>query len=74
MDKPLKIVVMDGAFDDLDQDEIDGIMEELQELVESGELMENSTPVDMDALAIEDPKMFKLLSEAMDTLLGRTLH
>lgn len=61
MDKPLKLVIMDGAFDGLDQDEIDDIMVEMQQMIDSGELLEQSTPVDMDELAEEDPELYALL-------------
>ena len=74
MDKPWKIVVADGAFDGLSQEEIDELMADMEQMIESGELFENSEEVDMEQLAIDDPELYKKLSETLDMELPRTLH
>ena len=47
--KKLKIVYAEGCFDDLaeemTQEELDALTAELKEMVESGELFENSEPL-----------------------------
>ena len=47
--KKLKIVYTEGCFDDLaeemTQEELDALTEELQEMVESGELFKNAEPL-----------------------------
>jgi hypothetical protein len=48
IDKKLKIVFEEGCFDEMDdmtQEEMDDLIAELQEQLESGELFENATPV-----------------------------
>lgn len=46
--KPMKIVFMEGCFDDFDgtQEELDELIAHITELAERGELLENSTPID----------------------------
>lgn len=47
--KKLKIIYEEGCFDDLaeemTQDELDALTEEIEAMVESGELFENSEPL-----------------------------
>jgi hypothetical protein len=74
MDKPWKIVVADGAFEDLSQEEIDEIMAEMESMIESGELFENAEPLDMDQLAIDDPELHEKLSASLDMMPDRVLH
>lgn len=74
MDKPWKIMVADGAFDGLDQDEIDEIMAEMESMIESGELFDNAEPLDMDQLAIDDPELHEKLTASLDMLPDRVLH
>lgn len=47
-DKSLKVVFEEGCFDSFDgtQEELDAIVAEVQRLVESGELLENSVELD----------------------------
>jgi hypothetical protein len=73
--KDVKVVVLDGALDDLDPDEVNEVMAAFQEAIESGTLMEMSEPVDMDELADEDPELYKLLMEKLEALDNKpTLH
>jgi hypothetical protein len=57
--KPLKIEFAPGAFDNFDgtQEELDGLMAEIHRMFASGELMENSRPLDMDELFEEEPEV-----------------
>jgi len=47
--KKLKIIYEEGCFDDLaeemTQEELDALTEELEEMIESGELFKNATPL-----------------------------
>ena len=70
---PMKIEIAPGAFDGLDQDEIDEIMAEIQALADSGDLLNESVPVDMDELAEEDPELYRLLL-ARRADINPTLH
>ena len=55
--KPMKIVFAEGCFDDFEgtQEELDELVAHIQELAESGELLEKSTPVDLDELGYDTP-------------------
>lgn len=65
--KEMKIVFAPGCFDDFDgtQEELDEFVAELQRLVESGEIFEKSTPVDIDELLDEmsDEEVEEFLNE-----------
>ena len=54
----IKIEFMPGCFDTFDgtQEELDEFMVEIQRLVESGEIFEKATPIDIDELLDEDPE------------------
>ena len=60
--KPMKIVFMEGCFDDFDgtQEELDALVAQLTEWAESGELLERSVPVD-DLEEIEDEVLEEIL-------------
>lgn len=70
----MKIEIAPGAFDGLDQDEIDEIMAEIQALADSGELMESSSVVDMDELAEEEPELYRALVSRLADIKPQTLH
>ena len=59
-EKKVTITFAPGAFDNFDgtQEELDALMAEIQRMAESGELEENSIPLDsddiMDSLTEED--------------------
>jgi hypothetical protein len=57
----MKIVFAQGAFDDFDgtQEELDNLLSELKEMIESGSLMEKSEPVDLDLLQEENPEIYE---------------
>ena len=60
--KPMKIVFMEGCFDDFDgtQEELDELVAHIQELAASGELFEKSMPVN-DIEEIEDEVLDEIL-------------
>ena len=57
--KPLQVKFAPGCFDDFEgsQEELDELMKMILEMAESGELIENSTPLDIDELDDEDLAM-----------------
>lgn len=67
--KPIKVVIPPEVLEqmqrDIPEDELQGVLDEIKRLVESGELFENSEPVDLEALKTEDPEMYLELMEAM---------
>lgn len=46
--KPMKVVFAEGCFDDFDgsQEELDKLIAHITEMAKSGELLDNSVPVD----------------------------
>lgn len=61
-DEKLTIKFAPGCFpDDMTQEEIDEISAELTKMVEEGTLFENSEPIDMERLELEDPEMYEQL-------------
>lgn len=70
MNKKLKVTFVPGAFDNFEgtQDELDSLVAEIQKMVESGELLERSEPIDLDYLEHEDPELYHILKEIPDNL------
>jgi hypothetical protein len=67
-EKKMKIQFAPGAFDAFDgtQEELDALVEELQRMADSGELIENSVALeDWEDL---DPEDQAIISEALDNL------
>jgi hypothetical protein len=62
-DKKLELVFAPGCFDDFEgtQEELDGLVQEIQRMFDSGEFMEKSTPVNLDEL--DDEILESLVSE-----------
>lgn len=58
-EKKPTIVFAPGCFDSFEgsQEELDELMAEIHRMVDSGELFENSTPLDLDSLVDEDPEL-----------------
>jgi hypothetical protein len=54
----MKIEFAPGAFDNFDgtQEELDELLAEIQRLADSGELLEQSTEVDIEQLFEDDPE------------------
>jgi len=61
---------MPGAFDSFDgtQEELDELIKQIEGSVESGEILENSQPVDLERMAEEDPELAQLLTELFEKL------
>jgi hypothetical protein len=67
MNKKPEIVFAPGCFDNFEgtQEELDEMIAEIQRMAESGELFENSQPLDLDELSEEDPEFAQKLSESL---------
>jgi NTP pyrophosphatase (non-canonical NTP hydrolase) len=54
--KPIKIEFAPGCFDNFEgtQEELDELISEIKQMVENGEFLENSKPLDFDELAEEE--------------------
>jgi len=65
--KPLKIEFAPGCFDSFEgtQEELDGLIAEIQRMFESGEIEANATELDLDALMEEDPEYAEKVIEAL---------
>jgi len=65
--KPIEVVFAPGCFDNFDgtQEELDDLMAQIQKMADSGELMERSNPVDIDAMLDE------LSDEEIEDLIGQ---
>ena len=75
--KNLKIEFAPGAFDDFDgtQEELDQLMLEITNMIQSGEFLEHSRPVDFDELIEEDPELAeRLLQSFSETTTPRQLQ
>jgi hypothetical protein len=70
MDKKLKITFAPGCFDTFEgtQEELDELIAEIQKGFESGELLTQSQPLDVDELMKEDPEFAAKLFSAIDDL------
>jgi len=70
--KPLKIVFAPGAFDNLEvdsQEELDAMVAEIKSMFENpDQLMEMSTPVDMEELWETDPDLAELLTARLNEI------
>lgn len=68
--KEVKIQFAPGCFDDFDgtQEELDGLISEITRLIRSGELLEQSEPIDMDELMDEDPDIAEKLINNISNL------
>jgi len=65
--KTPKITFAPGCFDSFEgtQDELDELMTEIHRLIESGEYLEKSNPLDIDELIEEDPEYAKKLLKTL---------
>lgn len=68
-DSKVKIVFAPGCFDTFEgsQQELNEFIAELNRLAETGELFEQSRPVDLDNLSEEDAELIKHLKINPDT-------
>jgi hypothetical protein len=74
--KKPEIVFAPGCFDSFEgtQEELDEMIAEIQRMAESGELFENSTELDLEELAEEDPEFADKLIESLSFDNGRKLQ
>lgn len=72
----LKVVFVPGCFDSFEgsQEELDGLMAEINRLVDTGELFEKSQPIDMENLDEDDLEALEALMESEKNAKGRTLQ
>lgn len=58
-DKKYTVEIAPGAFDNFDgtQEELDNFIAEITAMAETGELFQESEPLDLEALFEEDPEM-----------------
>lgn len=56
--KNIKIEFAPGCFDSFDgtQEELDGLMADIQRMIETGEIFEKSRPVDIDEMSEEEAR------------------
>jgi hypothetical protein len=68
--KTPKIEFMPGSFDNWEgtQEELDSFVEEITEMLMSGELLENSIRIDLDDLYISDPDLYEELTKDIETI------
>jgi hypothetical protein len=72
--KKMKIEFAPGAFDTFDgtQEELDALVAELERMAESGELEENSIPLDSDAIWHElSEEDFEQVQQALQSMTGK---
>jgi hypothetical protein len=57
-EKKIKIEFAPGAFDNFDgsQEELDELMAEIRRVVDTGEILKKSRPLDIDELIEEEPE------------------
>lgn len=81
-DKKIKIEFAPGCFDNFEgsQEELDELVAEITRMVESGEMLEEGSTVDIDSLMEEDPELAAALIRQLDLIeneqtdAGRTLN
>jgi len=64
-DKEIKVNFLPGSLDEFEgtQDELNDLVAEIKNLVLHGDLHEKSEPVDMDALAEDNPELYEILTD-----------
>lgn len=70
MNKKLKVEFAPGCFDSFEgtQEELDALMKEINESIQSGDFLEKSNAVDLDELELEDPELAQQLREMLNNL------
>ena len=73
-DKDYEIRFAPGAFDEFNgtQEELDDLIKEIEELAASGDILENSHPVDMDQLELENPELYEILVRRLEQIDRKT--
>jgi hypothetical protein len=64
----MKIEFAPGAFDDFEgsQEELDELINEISQLIKSGEILEKSRELDMEELREQDPEFYEKLVSKLD--------
>jgi hypothetical protein len=70
-----KLILSDRAIEDMENmQEGQEFLNILQEKIEDGSFFEDSEAVDMEALETEDPELFYILMEALNSIEDRELN
>lgn len=70
-----KLILSDRAIEDIENmQEGQEFLNILQEKIEDGSFFEDSEEVDMEALETEDPELFYILMEALNSIEDRELN
>lgn len=74
--KDLKIEFAPGCFDHFEgsQEELDGLINEIKRMFESGEAQAMAVPLDFDNLDEEDLEMLEKIAEIEERSQGRSLQ
>lgn len=72
----VEIVFAPGCFDNFEgtQEELDEFIAEFTRLVKSGEILEQSRPLDLEELAEEDPEFASAIASVLNDSDNRKLH
>lgn len=66
-DPKMKVIfapgVLEGMEAEMSNEDLQELLNQIKEMVESGTLEENSSEVDMEELAMEDPELFAIIQE-----------
>ena len=64
----MKIIFAPGSFDSFDgtQEELDELLGEINRMIESGDIFQDSIEVDLDLMKEEDPELFDILTNQME--------
>jgi hypothetical protein len=67
-DKKITVTFAPGSFDNFEgtQEELDQLIAEITRMAESGELLEKSREVDIEALMEEDPEWAEMVLHSVD--------
>jgi hypothetical protein len=74
--KTIKVEFAPGCFDNFEgtQEELDALVAEITQLAQSGQLEENSTPVDEDAWDQLSDEEKEIISDALEGSLKKNLN
>lgn len=73
--KKIEIIFAPGCFDNFEgtQEELDAMIQQIKDMAESGELFENSAPVDIEDL-IDETDPLEIEEIVNEMLTPRTVH
>lgn len=76
MDKKLKITFAPGCFDGFEgsQEELDALVKEITEMMQSEEFLENSQPIDIEELYDENPDLAEKIVRSFEQDQKRNLN